>query len=150
MRVRDVMARDPVTLNENDRLDLADDIMTLGRIRHLPVIRDDMVIGIISQRDLFRAAASSSLQLRRTAQHTWLERIGVRDMMSTPAITVLPEADIREAIDIMVRKRIGCLPVVTDEGRCVGLLSETDCMRVLAKILENASTRQQMAELVLD
>src|SRR5438552_8566467 len=64
MYVRDLMRREVVTLDVADKLDLADDIMHLGRIRHLPVVSGERVVGILSQRDLFRAAVSSLLQLR--------------------------------------------------------------------------------------
>lgn len=147
MRVRDVMVPDPVTLNEEDHLDLADDIMALGRIRHLPVARDGVVIGLVSQRDLFRAAASSALRLRRPAQHTWLERILVRDVMSVPPITTEPDADVRQVVAVMLEKKIGCLPVVSSEGQLVGLVSETDCLRILKRILDNADTQRQIGEL---
>ena len=150
MKVRDVMVRDPVTLNEGDHLDLADDLMALGRIRHLPVERDGVLVGVVSQRDLFRAAASSALRLRRTAQHTWLQKLIVRDVMSAPPTTTATDADVRDAVQLMLDKRFGCLPVVSPEGRLVGLLSETDCLRVLKRILDNASNRQQISELSAD
>jgi acetoin utilization protein AcuB len=147
MKVRDVMATDPVTLAENDHLDLADDIMTLGRIRHLPVARDGVVIGVLSQRDLFRAAASSVLNLKRAAQQSWLERVAVRDVMSKPPVTIGPETDVGVAVALMLERRIGCLPVVGEDGNLHGLLSETDCLRVLKRILDNAAVRERLAEL---
>jgi acetoin utilization protein AcuB len=147
MKVRDVMSTEPVTLAEHDRLDLADDIMTLARIRHLPVVRGDRVVGILSQRDLFRAAASSALHLRRTAQQAWLEKMAVHEMMSSPPVTTPPDADIQEAVETMLARRIGCLPVVAADGRLMGLLSESDCLRVLKRILDSAGVRQHMGEL---
>ena len=150
LKVRDVMIREPATLNEDDCLDLADDIMTLGRIRHLPVTRDGAVVGVLSQRDLFRAAASSSLRLRRTAQHAWLEKIPAKSVMSAPAVTISPDADVSEAVGEMLTRRIGCMPVTTADGDLVGLVSETDCLRVLKRILENARVRQEIGELRMD
>ncbi len=75
MLVRHLMQRDVATLSVADRLDLADDIMRLGRIRHLPVVDGTRLVGILSQRDLFRAATSSLLQLRREADDTVLEAL---------------------------------------------------------------------------
>jgi CBS domain-containing membrane protein len=62
-RVRDVMTSEVTTLKRNDKLTLADDIMNLGRIRHLPVLDDDEkeLVGLVSQRDLFRGALAKAL-----------------------------------------------------------------------------------------
>jgi acetoin utilization protein AcuB len=59
--VREIMMRGPVTLGREDTLDLADDIMNLGRIRHLPVLDGERVVGVVSQRDLFRSAFVAAL-----------------------------------------------------------------------------------------
>ena len=68
LRVRDVMTPEVTTLKQNDKLTLADDIMHLGRIRHLPVLDDDgqQVVGLVSQRDLFRGALARRSATRGT------------------------------------------------------------------------------------
>jgi CBS domain-containing membrane protein len=140
MNVRDLMTRDAVTLRASDRLDLAEDIMSLGRIRHLPVMDGERVVGIVSQRDLFRGAISSALELRPAAEREWLRRVGVREVMTTRVVTIAPGAPLVEAVRLMVGHQIGCLPVV-EGGRLCGLISETDCMRYLARLLEIAEER---------
>jgi CBS domain-containing membrane protein len=146
MYVRDLMRREVVTLDAADHLDLADGIMRLGRIRHLPVVSGERVVGIVSQRDLFRAAASSLLQFRYDAEREWLAKIPVRAVMTAPVFTVAPAISLRTAVEIMIDKRIGCLPVV-DDGKLVGLLSESDCLRHLAHLLEVAETKNGLPEL---
>jgi len=150
VKVRDVMIREPVTLHENDSLDLADDIMVLGRIRHLPVINEGVVVGVLSQRDLFRAAASSKLHLRRAAQQAWLGKIPTRAVMTAPAVTTTPDTDMRDVVAEMLRRKIGCMPVVDPDGQLVGLVSETDCLRVLERILASGQLRQHIDELHMD
>lgn len=59
--VREIMAKNPVTLDRNETLDLAESIMNLGRIRHMPVVEDGKLVGIVSQRDMFRSALITSL-----------------------------------------------------------------------------------------
>jgi CBS domain-containing protein len=147
MLVRDLMQREVVTLGAEDRLDLADDIMRLGRIRHLPVVENGRVVGILSQRDLFRAAVSSLLQLRHAEEREWLARIPVRAVMTTEVFTIPPGATARAAVGVMLEKRVGCLPVVDAHGALVGLVSETDCLRHLAHVLDIAETKMQLAEL---
>ncbi len=146
MYVRDLMQREVVTLDAKDHLDLAEGIMRLGRIRHLPVVTGEHVVGIISERDLFRAAVSSMLQFRHDAQRQWLATIPVAAAMTTPVFTIAPFIALRVAVAVMVDKRIGCLPVV-DDGRLVGLLSESDCMRHLARLLKATDTEVVLPEL---
>jgi len=132
------MSREVVTLRSGEHLDLASDIMTLGRIRHMPVMSGTRLVGILSQRDLFRAAVSSALDFRPAAQRGWLAKIRVEEAMTADVITARPEWTIRQAVDVMVEKQIGCLPVV-EEGRLIGLLSETDCLRLLGRMLAQAN-----------
>jgi CBS domain-containing protein len=137
LRVRDLMQREVATLDADDTLDLADDVMRLGRVRHFPILEDGKVVGVLSQRDLFRAAASSVLQLRHETSREWLARIPVRAVMSTAVHAVAPDRPLRDAVELMLREKIGCLPVV-EEQRLVGLLSETDCLRQLSRLLAAA------------
>lgn len=143
MLVRELMSLEVVTLNQGDSLDLANDIMRLGRIRHMPVLHDRTLVGILSQRDLFRAALSSMLHLRPSMEREWLKKVVVRDVMTRDVITVGSTTPVRTAVALMVDKRIGCLPVV-DDGKLVGLLSESDCLLYLARLLDR--TERMMEE----
>ena len=68
LTVRDIMTRDPIILGRNDTLDLAEDIMNLRRIRHMPVVDEGSIVGIVSQRDLFRSALVTALGFGRKTQ----------------------------------------------------------------------------------
>lgn len=136
--VRDLMRTEVVTLDESDDLRLADDIMRLGRIRHMPVTSGGRLVGILSQRDLFRAAVSSVIRLKATEQRSWLASVPVKEVMVTEIVMASPEAPIGEAVDLMLERKIGCLPVV-DQGRLVGLLSESDCLRLLGRLLSEGA-----------
>jgi len=147
MLVRDLMQTEVATLKAGDTLGLADDIMQLGRIRHLPVVSaDNKIVGIISQRDLFRAAISSVLHMRKATERDWLAKIPVHDVMTAHVISVGPDCTVREAIEIMIKKRIGCLPV-TDNGVLIGLVSENDFLRLLDRVLELPDVKSQLPEL---
>ncbi len=126
--VKDIMAKEVSTLGRNDTLDLADDIMTLDRIRHLPVLEEGQVVGVVSQRDLFRSALAAALGYGEKAQKTLLRTIRVKEVMSEPAITVSPEATVKEAARLMIEKKIGCLPVI-ERHTLVGIVTETDILR---------------------
>lgn len=134
MRIRELMQRDVVTVDEAANLDVAEELMRMDRIRHLPVVAGDRLVGLVSQRDLFRAALSSALARSPEDEQRWLARIPVRRAMTREVLSAHPDADVGHAVEMMLRERVGCLPVVED-GRLVGLLSETDCLRHLARVL---------------
>ncbi len=138
--VRDLMNTEVVTLGASDRLDLAHDVMTLGRIRHMPVVdAGNRLVGILSQRDLFRGAISSVLQLRPAAEREWLATVRVADVMAHDVVAARPDWTIHQAVAAMIDGRFGCLPVVDDERRLAGLISETDCLQLLARMLARAA-----------
>lgn len=148
MLVNDLMQKDVVTLTPDDTLRLADDVMRLGRIRHFPVVaRDGALVGVLSQRDLFRAGLSSLLAVPVAAQREWLGGIDVGTVMTRTVVTIEPEAPARRAAELMLERCIGCLPVVDANGSLVGLLSETDCLRWLVHVLAIAETRTGLPEL---
>ena len=128
--VKDIMAKEVSTLGRNDTLDLADDVMALGRIRHLPVLDEGRVVGVVSQRDLFRSALAAALGYGERAQRMLLKTIRVKEVMSEPAIVVSPEATVQEAARLMIENKIGCLPVV-DGQTLVGIVTETDILRCM-------------------
>ncbi|MDY6854320.1 MAG: CBS domain-containing protein [Thermodesulfobacteriota bacterium] len=128
MKVKELMVKDIATLDINEELSLADDIMKLGRIRHMPVIDNGVLVGIISQRDLYKASLASAMGFGEKAKRDFLKSLKVKEVMITDVITISPEADIKEAGKIMLDKKIGCLPVV--EGKkLTGLITETDILR---------------------
>jgi CBS domain-containing membrane protein len=134
VKVRDLMQVDVVTLDVAARMDVAEQLMRVECIRHLPVLAGGKVTGIVTQRDLYRAATSSLLGLQPGTEEDWLAKIPVSEAMTTPVFTAHPDASLGSAAEMMVRERVGCLPVVAD-GRMVGLLAEIDCVRYLAELL---------------
>jgi CBS-domain-containing membrane protein len=91
-RVQDIMTSEITTLKRNEKLTLADDVMQLGRIRHLPVLDDDgqEVVGILSQRDLFRGALALALGYGPHARPKILDTLLVKEVMTTDVITIGP------------------------------------------------------------
>jgi CBS domain-containing membrane protein len=132
-RVRDAMTPDVTTLQRNDKLTLAEDVMQLGRIRHLPVLEDDgELVGIVSQRDLFRSALSQALGFGAHAQRKLLDTLVVKDVMGTEVITTTPDTPLVEAARVLTERKIGCLPVI-EAGRLVGIITEGDFVALVAR-----------------
>jgi len=127
--VRDIMSAEVTTLGRNDTLLLAKDIMNLGRIRHFPVVEDDELVGVVSQRDLYRASLGTVMQYGEKAQRAFLESVVVKEIMADP-ISIGPDATVRDAARLMMEHKIGCLPVLEDD-RLVGIVTETDMLQVV-------------------
>lgn len=131
--VRDVMTRDVVTLGRNDKLLVADDLMRLGRIRHLPVVDESgELVGIVSQRDLFHSGLIKALGYGTHAQRQALDMVVVKEAMRTQVMTTGLDTPLREAARVMLDRKIGCL-VVLDQGRIAGILTESDFVKLVAE-----------------
>jgi CBS domain-containing protein len=146
LRVEEVMAREVVTLAPADRLDLADDVMRLGRIRHMPVLEAERLVGIVSSRDLLAASLSKHLAFDASERRTFLRSVTVSEAMTRDPITIEPTATLREAAERMLQHRIGCLPVTRSDGSFVGLVTETDLVRAVLLEEPGATTLEASAE----
>jgi CBS domain-containing membrane protein len=134
VKVRDVMITQVTTLKRNDKLTLADDLMQLGRIRHLPILDDDgeQLVGIVSQRDLFRGALAQALGYGQYAHRKLLDTFSVKDVMTTEVITTTPDTPLVEAARVLMQRKIGCLPVV-ENGHLAGIITEGDFVGLVAR-----------------
>jgi CBS domain-containing membrane protein len=131
--VSEIMMGSPVTLKPDDTLDLANDIISLGRIRHVPVVDGGKLIGIISERDLIGAAANRILGLKQRSKSALLKSVLIKHVMRKRVVTVDPDTPITNAAHLMADKKIGCVPVVS-EGSLVGLVTTTDVLRYVENL----------------
>lgn len=133
MQVQEIMTTSITTVGRNDDLRMVDDLMEAGRLRHVPVVDEDGLVGIVSQRDVFSARMSSTMGVGEKGQRSLLHTILVKEVMNYPATTIGPEAAVSEAASIMMDDGIGCLPVVHD-GQLLGIITKTDLLRQLREI----------------
>jgi len=128
--VRDVMTKDVATLGRNEKLAVADDVMRLGRIRHLPIVDEDGALaGIVSQRDLFHSGLLRALGFGSHAKDRAMDLLVLKEAMKTEVVTVTPSAPLTEAAKTMLEKKIGCL-VVVEGKKIVGILTESDFVKL--------------------
>ena len=128
--VGDSMTRELVTLSPAATAGEALAICRERRIRHLPVVMEDELVGMVSDRDLRSAAPVLGDPARAEA----LERIEVRDVMSTNLLTTHPDEPIEVAANTMREHAIGCLPVI-EGGMLVGIISSSDVMEALVRLV---------------
>jgi CBS domain-containing protein len=131
--VREIMMGSPVTLKPDDTLDLANDVISLGRIRHIPVVEDGRLIGLITERDLIGAAASHIFGLKQKSKSALLKSVLIKEVMKKRIVTVEPDMPIKNAAQLMANKKVGCVPVVSD-GALVGLVTTTDILRYVERL----------------
>jgi CBS domain-containing membrane protein len=124
--VGDFMTRELMTLQESDDLALADQMLRLGGIRHLPVVRDGKLVGILTHRDLLRSAA------QRPAKTTL-----ANDVMAREPTAVRPTTSLVQAARVMLEHKYGCLPVCEDDGTLVGIITEADFVRFAADMVQD-------------
>lgn len=136
LRVEQYMNTNPVTVNEDELVDLAAFVMDREGIRHLPVEdRDHRLVGVVSYRALLRHLVD-----REKAGSD--DVTPVHDVMESDSVTVAPDTLTLEAIDLMRNRRVGCLPVVKD-GKLVGLVTERDFMPIAYELLEERLRRSE-------
>lgn len=142
-RVREVMSRDPITIDPEAPIATAIAVMRDKSVRHLPVVDDaGRLLGMISDRDLrdavFAPAFAEHLSLvarrRLRGLSATLEALRVKDVMTWDAVTTKPEASLAQAAAVMFEGRFGSLPVV-EKDELVGIITERDVLRALAQTL---------------
>lgn len=134
MLVQDVMRTDVVTVTPATTLpDAVRTMRDLG-VRHLPVVDGERLVGIVSDRDLKRAMASSATSLSAHELTYLLDRIRLAEIMTRTVTTIAPMFPVEEAARVMVTERISALPV-TEAGRLVGIITETDVLRLFVRAL---------------
>lgn len=130
--VEEVMSTDVFTLERNDKLSVADELMKQQRIRHIPVVNSDGdLCGILTQRDLFRGILLRSLGYGSRVEEKLLVSLSIKDAMHEDVLTISPDSPLSDAATLMLSRKVGCLPVVDGE-RLVGMISEADFVKQFA------------------
>jgi len=134
MLVRDIMKTRLITITPQTTLPEAMKLVSQRRVRHLPVVEDGDLVGIVSDRDLKRAMASPATTLSAHELLYLLDRLTVDEIMTRTVITIGPQVPVEEAARLMVQEKIGALPV-TDAGDLVGIVTETDVLELFVRAM---------------
>lgn len=135
VNVREIMSAPAVTVEPADSLAFAEELMMVERIRHLPVVDGDTLLGVISQRDLLAASIST---LSRPSEEDDLEfkrKVEVAEVMRGSVETVTPETPAASAADTMLAQKLGCLPVIDERRHVVGVVTSDDFVRLARDLL---------------
>lgn len=148
MFVQDVMQSTVLTVTPQATLPEAIRLAQQRGIRHLPVLDNGRLVGILSDRDLKRAMASPAVSLASHEQEEAIGRITVDEIMTRNVITVGPRFPLEEAARLMLREKISALPV-TEDGRLVGIVTETDVLALFLRAMGAVEPSSRL-DVVLD
>lgn len=129
------MSKDPLTVSPSDTVGQAEELMYENHYRQLPVVENKQLIGIVSDRDIRSFLAQPSfVEPEKRARAL---RTKVTDIMTAKPLTVSPEDDLREAVELLIEEKIGGIPVVDETEGLVGIVTYVDVLRFFLNRLED-------------
>jgi len=131
MLVKDWMSKTFDVINSEDSMSSATKLLKENKTKLLPVIEENKIIGIITDRDLKRASASDATTLEIHELLYLLRKIKVKSIMSKPPITVPADYTTEETAQVLLKNNISGVPVVDPKGRIIGVITQADIFRAL-------------------
>jgi len=130
MRAKDMMTKNPITVNPDTLVLEAQRIMKQKNIRRLPVVEKGKLVGIVTKHDLLEVEPSPATPMSLYELNYFLSKMKVKEIMEKNPLTITPDTPFEDALRIGQEKKIGAFPVV-DKGRLVGIATESDIVRFL-------------------
>jgi acetoin utilization protein AcuB len=135
MLVREIMTSDVTSLQDTDTMLDAAMIFARTSLRHLPVLHETTLVGVLTERDVKRFAPGLLSGVTSAQYNEVMETTPLSKVMTRNPMTLKPDQDVSDAADIFASKKFGCLPVV-DAGNLVGIVTTTDMLRLLAQMMK--------------
>ena len=134
MLVKGWMTSDVMTIDEDTSMMKASQIMKENNIRRLPVIHGGKLVGMVTDRDIKEASPSKATTLDVHELYYLISELKVKDIMSKNVFTIGPEETVEKAAVKMLEHHISGLPVVSDKGKVVGVITQGDIFKVLVSL----------------
>ena len=136
MIVEEVMTRDPYAATTVSSIRQVMRMLAEADIRHLPIVEDGALVGMVSDRDLRGVVPSALDELERPLEVQRLLDRPISTQMSSNVIFVHPETDLGDVVDVMLEQRIGAVPVVeADSLKLIGIVSYADVLSAVRELL---------------
>ena len=133
--VRTFMTVKVQSLSSNDRLLDAALLMRSSHFRHIPIVDDGELVGILTDRDIQRCAPSLLARVSAEEYNAVFEETPISRVMTRGPVQISPDARLGDAAALLREKKLGCLPVV-EKGKLVGIITKADMLSALIKMLE--------------
>lgn len=135
-KVADLMTKDVFSLQDTDTILTAKSVMHLAKIRHIPIVLEDhSFIGLLTHRDILSAAVSILADIDPREQAELDSGIPIREIMRTDVKTVHPDTHLREAAQLLLDHKYGCLPVLENK-KLVGIITEADFLALTLSLMD--------------
>ncbi len=134
MKIRDLMSTNVVTVSEDSSIHDAKKIMDAHKIRRLPVMKKDKLVGLVTKHMLLEASPSPATSLSIHELQYLLAKMTVKEIMVKNPYTISPDMPAEEALQVGQEKGYGAFPVMED-GRLVGMVTESDIVRLMTRVL---------------
>jgi acetoin utilization protein AcuB len=134
--VADIMSKKPVTLYEEDDIEKIRSTLAEFLFRHIPVVDDGKLVGLVTKTDLLAVSSSRLDPTAGVRDETVGKSLFVRDVMTADVKSVRPDTPIAVAARLMRDEQLGCLPVTDADGRLVGIVTDTDMLSLIVRLLE--------------
>jgi len=133
--ISEIMTKNIIALNRDDDLETAEMLFKRNKIRHIPVVAEEVIIGMLSYTDLLRISFADAVYETEEEVDTLVYNMFTIDqVMAKNVVTVPTTATIKEVAKILAENEFHALPVV-DDGRLVGIVTTTDLIYYLLKQL---------------
>lgn len=135
MFVADRMTRHPVSVTSKATVGEVDRLMKKNKFHRMLIIDNGKLVGYLSDRDIMRVTPSPATSLSKFEIRSLLDKLSVKDIMKTNVVTVNEDATIEEAALIMYQNKVGGLPVVSEVGAVVGIITATDILKTFVNVM---------------
>ncbi|MEA4857053.1 MAG: CBS domain-containing protein [Solidesulfovibrio sp.] len=144
LTTRDLMTEDLIALRDTDSLLEAQKAMERGRIRHLPIIdAAGAFVGLLTHRDLLAASVSRLAEIDEATQEEIYSGIPISEVMRTDVAMGTPGLPLRQAAEVLLTQKYGCLPVV-EGGKLVGILTASDFIRLSLELMDALEASEKL------
>lgn len=136
--IREIMVSPVITVNENDNFSVVEEKFRLHKIRHLPVInKENQLVGIITQRDLFHTVSPRKTEDGDYYEKTTLDSYLLKHAMTPNPLALQPDNTVTQAIDVFATLKYGCIPIINQSKKLVGIITQIDALKFVSKWLRN-------------
>lgn len=134
MKVNEIMTENPLTVEPRDTVGQAEEVLNANAIRQLPVVEGTELVGIVTDRDIRSFLGGRNFESPEQREKILNTRIA--SIMTTKPVSLAPDDDVREAVEILLEEKIGAVPVVDEDEGLVGIVTYVDVLRCFLEHLQ--------------
>ncbi len=128
--LKEIMVTKVITVRADEAFSHVEEKLRVNKIRHLPVVdKDNKLIGIITERDLYKAVSPRHTEDGLVYDKSQLDSFVLKRYMTENPLTLKPESPISEAVNLMATRKYGCIPIIYTDGALAGIVTQIDILK---------------------